>query len=57
MSGELEAFGGGVFRKVLDLPLREEDLQRRAETLSLQTTQVTHEETTDDCTKILDFLL
>ena len=57
MSGELEAFGGGVFRKVLDLPLREEDLQRRAKTLSLQTTQVTHEETTDDCTKILDFLL
>lgn len=37
LSGELETFRRAVFRKVLDLFLREEDLQSCAQTLSLQT--------------------
>lgn len=37
LSSELEAFRRAVFRQVLNLLLREEDLQSRAQTLSLQT--------------------
>lgn len=39
LSSELEAFRRAVFGEVLDLFLREKDLQSRAQTLSLQTTQ------------------
>lgn len=39
LTSKLEAFGWAVFRKVLDLLLREEDLQSSTETLSLHTTQ------------------
>lgn len=38
LSRQLEPFGGSVFGEVLDLLLREEDLQGCAQTLSLHTT-------------------
>lgn len=37
LPGQLETFGGAMFWKLLDLPLREQDLQSRPQTLSLHT--------------------
>ena len=37
LPGELEGRGGAVFSEALDLLLREQDLQGRAQTLGLET--------------------
>lgn len=51
LPGQLESFGGAVFRKVLDLPLREEDLQSRPQTLRLP------QDTRSDAQLCCDWLL
>lgn len=47
MPGQLETLRGAVFRKVLDLLLREQDLQGGTQTLSLHTTHRSHGSVSD----------